>query len=135
MLNSESGLLGISGLSNDLRTIEQAADEDHKDAQLAIEMFCYRAGKYLASLSCALPEFTGIVFTGGIGENSATTRARILDVMRHFGINFDVDKNNELVGGAEGSFQDQDSSIELWVIPTDEECQIAKETRQALGLS
>ena len=134
MLNSESGLLGISGLSNDLRTIEQAANEGHKDAQLAIEMFCYRVGKYLASLSCALPDFTGIVFTGGIGENSATTRARILDVMRHFGIKFDAEKNDDLVGGAEGSFQDKDSSIELWVIPTDEECQIAKETRQALGL-
>ncbi|PYE40926.1 acetate/propionate family kinase [Psychrobacter fozii] len=134
MLNSESGLLGISGLSNDLRTIEQAANEGHKDAQLAIEMFCYRVGKYLASLSCALPDFTGIVFTGGIGENSATTRARILDVMRHFGIQFDAEKNDDLVGGAEGSFQDEGSSIELWVVPTDEECQIAKETRQALGL-
>jgi acetate kinase len=131
MLNSESGLLGISGLSNDLRTVEQAA----KDALLAIEMFSYRVGKYLASLSCALPEFTGIVFTGGIGENSATTRVRILDVMRHFGIRFDKDKNASLVGGSEGSFHNQDSSIELWVIPTDEECRIAQETRQALGLN
>ncbi|HAM61568.1 MAG: acetate/propionate family kinase [Psychrobacter sp.] len=134
MLNSESGLLGISGLSNDLRTVEQAANEGHKDAELAIEMFAYRVGKYLASLSCALPEFTGIVFTGGIGENSATTRARILNVMRHFGIAFDADKNKSLVGGAEGRFESDDSSIELWVIPTDEECQIAKETRQTLGL-
>lgn len=135
MLNHDSGLLGISGLSNDLRTIEQAANEGHKDAQLAIEMFSYRAGKYLASLSCALPEFTGIVFTGGIGENSATTRARIVEVMRHFGITFNEDKNKSLFGGGEGSFHDDDSSIELWVIPTDEECQIAKETRQTLGLS
>ncbi|WP_201534656.1 acetate/propionate family kinase [Psychrobacter ciconiae] len=134
MLNHNSGLLGISGLSNDLRTIEQAASEGNENAQLAIEMFCYRAGKYLASLSCALPEFTGIVFTGGIGENSASTRARILDVMRHFGIQFDEDKNKALAGGAEGSFHSEDSSIELWVIPTDEECQIAKETRQTLGL-
>jgi acetate kinase len=134
MLNSESGLLGISGLSNDLRTIEQAANEGNKDAQLAIEMFCYRVGKYLAGLSCAMPEFTGIVFTGGIGENSATTRARILEVMRHFGIKFNADKNKKLVGGSEGSFQDTDSSIELWVIPTDEECRIAQETRQALGM-
>lgn len=134
MLNHNSGLLGISGLSNDLRTIEQAANEGNEDAQLAIEMFCYRAGKYLASLSCALPSFTGIVFTGGIGENSASTRARILDVMRHFGISFDEDKNHSLAGGAEGSFHNDDSSIELWVVPTDEECQIAKETRQTLGL-
>lgn len=134
MLNSESGLLGISGLSNDLRTVEQAANEGHKDAELAIEMFAYRVGKYLAALSCALPEFTGIVFTGGIGENSATTRARILNVMRHFGIEFDAEKNKTLAGGAEGSFHTEASSIELWVIPTDEERQIAKETRQTLGL-
>lgn len=135
MLNSESGLLGISGLSNDMRTVEQAAAEGHEDAKLAIEMFCYRAGKYLASLSCALPEFTGIIFTGGIGENSATTRARILEVMRHFGIKFDADKNKALVGGSEGSFQSDDSDIEVWVIPTDEECRIAQETRQALRKS
>jgi len=134
MLNKESGLLGISGLSNDLRTVEQAAKEGHKDAQLAIEMFCYRVGKYLASLSCALPEFTGIVFTGGIGENSVSTRTRILEVMRHFGIKVDADKNANLVGGKEGSFHSNDSSIELWVIPTDEEGRIAQETREALHL-
>lgn len=134
MLNKESGLLGISGLSNDLRTIEQAADEGHKDAKLAIEMFCYRVAKYLASLSCALPTFTGIVFTGGIGENSVTTRTRILEMMPHFGIKVDSDKNAGLVGGKEGSFHSDASSIELWVVPTDEECRIAQETRQALNL-
>ena len=132
MLNSESGLLGISSLSNDMRTVEKAADEGHKDAKLAIEMFAYRAGKYLAALSCALPEFTGIIFTGGIGENSAKTRARILNVMRHFGIQFDADKNKTLVGGAEGSFHQDTSEVELWVIPTDEEYRIAQETLQAL---
>lgn len=134
MLNNESGLLGISGLSNDLRTIEQAANEGHQDARLAIEMFCYRVAKYLASFSCALLDFTGIVFTGGIGENSVTTRARILEMMPHFGIKVDADKNASLVGGREGSFHADDSSIELWVVPTDEECRIAQETRQALGL-
>ena len=134
MLNNESGLLGISGLSNDLRTIEQAANEGHQDAKLAIEMFCYRVAKYLASLSCALPDFTGIVFTGGIGENSVTTRTRILEMMPHFGIKVDSTKNASLVGGKEGSSHAGDSSIELWVVPTDEECRIAQETREALGL-
>ncbi|MGP9545260.1 acetate/propionate family kinase [Psychrobacter sp. AOP7-B1-25] len=134
MLNSESGLLGISGLSNDLRTVEQAANEGHADAKLAIEMFCYRVGKYLASLSCALPEFTGIIFTGGIGENSVTTRTSILEVMRHFGIKVNADKNASLFGGSEGNFHADDSSIELWVVPTDEECRIAQETRDALKL-
>ncbi|MDN6275767.1 acetate/propionate family kinase [Psychrobacter sp.] len=135
MLNHESGLMGVSGLSNDLRTVEQAANEGHADAMLAVEMFCYRVGKYLAGLSCALPEFTGIVFTGGIGENSATTRNRILEVMRHFGIKVDAAKNAKLVGGNEGSIHAEDSSIELWVVPTDEECRIAQETRAALNLA
>ena len=135
MLNNESGLLGISGLSNDLRTVEEAANEGHQDAKLAIEMFCYRVGKYLASLSCALPELTGIVFTGGIGENSVTTRTRILEVMRHFGIKVDANKNAGLFGGSEGSFHAEDSHLELWVVPTDEECRIAQETREALSLT
>lgn len=134
MLNNESGLLGISGLSSDLRTVEEAANEGHQDAKLAIEMFCYRVGKYLASLSCALPELTGIVFTGGIGENSVTTRTRILEVMRHFGIKVDANKNAGLFGGSEGSFHAEDSHLELWVVPTDEECRIAQETREALSL-
>lgn len=134
MLNSQSGLLGVSGLSNDMRTIEQAANEGNADAQLALEMFCYHAGKYLASLSCALPELTGIIFTGGIGENSFSIRQRILDIMRHFHIHSDEDKNQTLIRGAEGSFHYTDSALELWVIPTDEECQIALETREALGL-
>ena len=134
MLNKQSGLLGVSALSNDMRTIEQAANEGNSDAKLALEMFCYRAGKYLASLSCALPELTGIIFSGGIGENSALIRDNILQVMRHFDIRVDDAKNNELVGGNEGSFHHADSKLELWVIPTDEEYRIAQETREALGL-
>ncbi|WP_227429261.1 acetate/propionate family kinase [Psychrobacter sp. I-STPA6b] len=135
MLNKQSGLLGVSGLSNDMRTIEQAANEGNADAKLALEMFCYRAGKYLASLSCALPEFTGIVFTGGIGENSDLIRRNILEVMRHFNIKIDNDKNAALIRGNEGSFHHADSQLELWVIPTDEEFRIAQETREALGMA
>lgn len=138
ILNKESGLLGISGVSNDMRTVESIANDDshpnQQDAKLAVEMFCYRAGKYLASLSCALPDMTGIVFSGGIGENSATIRAGILNVMRHFGLDIDQQKNAELYGGEEGSFHTADSRYELWVIPTDEEYQIAEETRAVLGL-
>ena len=138
ILNKESGLLGISGVSNDMRTVEAIANDDsHPDqqnAKLAVEMFCYRAGKYLASLSCALPNLTGIVFSGGIGENSASIRSRVLEVMRHFGLDLDEDKNSTLYGGEEGSFHTADSRYELWVIPTDEELQIARETRELLGL-
>ncbi|WP_296403341.1 acetate kinase [Psychrobacter sp.] len=138
ILNKKSGLLGVSGVSNDMRTVESIANDnshpDQKNAELAVEMFCYRAGKYLASLSCALPHLTGIVFSGGIGENSATIRARIIEVMRHFSLDLDEQKNDSLYGGEEGSFHTADSKYELWVIPTDEEYQIAKETRAVLGL-
>ena len=138
ILNKESGLLGISGVSNDMRTVESIAnDESHPDqqsAKLAVEMFCYRTGKYLAALSCALPTLAGIVFSGGIGENSATIRSRILEVMRHFSLDLDEAKNSTLYGGEEGSFHTPESKYELWVIPTDEELQIAEETRAVLGL-
>lgn len=138
ILNKDSGLLGVSDVSNDMRTVEAIANDashpNQDDAKLAVEMFCYRAGKYLASLSCALPELTGIVFSGGIGENSATIRARIIEVMRHFDLAVDQNKNASLFGGAEDSFHNDSSKYELWVIPTDEEYQIALETRTVLGL-
>ena len=134
LLNKKSGLLGVSGASNDLRTVEQLAADGNKDAQLAQALFAYRVAKYLSSLSCALPEFTGIVFTGGIGENAVTMRQMILDNMRHFGIKMDSDKNASLSRGAEGSFHAEGSARELWVVPTDEEYQIMTETLAVLGL-
>ena len=134
MLNKQSGLLGVSGLSNDMRTIEQAANEGNEDAKLALEMFCYRAAKYLASLSCALPILTGIVFTGGIGENADKIRHNIVQILRHFDIQADWDKNAALIRGNEGRFDAAGSEVQLWVIPTDEEYRIAQETREALGL-
>lgn len=134
LLNKKSGILGVSGLSNDMRTVEQAADEGNQDAILALDIFAYRVAKYLASLSCALPDFTGIAFTGGVGENAAVMRASIVGHLRHFGIKISEAKNAELSRGAEGSFHADDSSVELWVIPTDEEYQIMSESRAALGL-
>ena len=134
MLNKKSGLLGVSGLSNDMRTVEQAAKEGNQDAALALELFAYRVAKYLAGLSCALPSLTGIAFTGGVGENAVGMRTKILSHLRHFGIVLDEAKNAELSRGAEGSFHADDSAVELWVIPTDEEYQIMSETRAVLGL-
>lgn len=134
LLNKKSGLLGVSGLSNDMRTVEQAAKEGNQDATLALELFAYRVAKYLAGLSCALPKLTGIAFTGGVGENAVNMRTKILSHLPHFGIVLDESKNAELSRGAEGSFHADDSAIELWVIPTDEEFQIMSETRAVLGL-
>lgn len=135
LLNKQSGFLGVSGLSNDVRLIGEAASQGDENAQLAMAMFTYRAGKYLAALSCAIPTLTGIVFTGGIGENAAAIRADILAVLKHFAIDIDHQKNSALVGGKEGSFHTPNSKLALWVIPTDEEYRIAQETRQTLTLS
>lgn len=133
MLNKQSGLLGLSNLSNDMRSLTQAASEGHRGALLAIEVFCYRLAKSLAALSCALPKLTGLIFTGGIGENAADIRAKTLALMPHFGLSVDHDANQCMVRGQEGRI-DAATGVQIWVIPTDEEGRIAAETRQTLAL-
>lgn len=133
MLNKRSGLLGLTGgLSNDMRDIETEAAKGNEDAQLALEVFAYRVAKSLSALSCALPVLTGIIFTGGIGENGSDMREKIIGMLPHFGIKIDTQKNQILIRGKEGPFHDVDSKVQLWVIPTDEEGRIASETRSLL---
>lgn len=134
LLNKKSGLLGVSGVSNDMRDLEKAEKEGNEDAILALDIFAYRVAKYILAYTAALPEVTGVAFTGGVGENGADMRAKIVEKLKHLGAKFDAAKNQELFRGAEGSFHTADSSIELWVIPTDEEHQIASETKAILGL-
>lgn len=134
LLNKKSGLLGVSGISNDMRLLEQADKEGNTDATLALDMFAYRVAKYLLSLTAGLPVLTGIAFTGGVGENGADMRAKIVGYLKHLGVQIDADKNAELFRGAEGSFHAKDSAVQLWVIPTDEEFQIMSESRAVLGL-
>lgn len=134
VLNRGSGLLGLSGLTNDMRELEAAEARGHDGAILAIEVFCYRTAKSLAALSCALPRLDGIVFTGGIGENSPRVRERILGHLPHFGLALDPDANAATTQGREGRIDTQAADRpSLWVIPTDEEGRIADETRQLLG--
>ncbi len=135
ILNKKSGLFGLSGVSNDMRTLTELAKQGHAGATLAIDVFCYRLAQSLAAMSCALPIFTGIIFTGGIGENSAEIRARTLALLPHFGLSVDEAKNQNMIRGAEGRIdQGTESGRQIWVIPTDEEGQIAQETRGVLGL-
>ncbi len=132
MLNKQSGLLGLSGLSNDMRTLTTAAEDGHDGAQLAIEVFCYRLAKSLAALSCGLPRLDGIIFTGGIGENAPNIRAKTLALLPHFGLSLNEAANHATTRGAEGRI-DQGTGPQIWVIPTDEEGRIAVETRQVLA--
>jgi acetate kinase len=134
VLNRGSGLLGLSGLTNDMRELETAADDGHAGAGLAIEVFCYRIAKSLAALSCALPRLDGIVFTGGIGENSPRVREQVVALLLHFGLSLDREANRVTVLGREGRIDGgHPAARQLWVIPTDEEGRIADETRQLLG--
>ncbi|MCJ8161060.1 acetate/propionate family kinase [Acinetobacter zhairhuonensis] len=128
MLNKESGLLGLSdNLSNDMRTLIEASEQGNEDATLAIEVFCYRLAKSLAALSCGLPRLDGLFFTGGIGENSAYIREKTMAYLPHFGFNLNKEQNNTLKRGTEGRI-DAGTGPQIWVIPTDEEGRIAKET-------
>ena len=127
MLNSQSGLLGLSDLSNDMRTLIEASEQGNEDATLAIEVFCYRLAKSLAALSCGLPRLDGLFFTGGIGENSAYIREKTVAFLPHFGFNLSKEANDSLKRGTEGRI-DTGTGPQIWVIPTDEEGRIAKET-------
>ena len=127
MLNSQSGLLGLSDLSNDMRTLIEASEQGNEDATLAIVVFCYRLAKSLAALSCGLPRLDGLFFTGGIGENSAYIREKTVAFLPHFGFNLSKEANDSLKRGTEGRI-DTGTGPQIWVVPTDEEGRIAKET-------
>ncbi|WXL24919.1 acetate kinase [Ectopseudomonas mendocina] len=132
LLNNESGLLGLSGLSNDMRTLEQARSEGHAGATLAIEVFCYRLAKSLAAMSCALPRLDGIVFTGGIGENSALIRSKTVESLKLLNLSLDETLNSEMVGGQTGAINAA-GHPRILVIPTNEERQIALDTLELLN--
>ncbi len=129
LLNKQSGLLGLSGLTADMREL-LAEEEENGDrrARLAIDLFCYRVRKYLGSYLAAMNGADAIVFAGGIGENSAQIRARICAGLDWLGIAVDAERNAAIVGGSEGRIDADGSRVELWVIPTDEELLIARDT-------
>jgi acetate kinase len=121
-------LLGISGLTNDMRVLQgELADHDDRRARLAIEIFCHRARKYIGAFLAAMGGADAIVFTGGIGENSSTIRARICEGFAWAGLSLDEDKNNKAVG-QEGIISAEGSRLAAYVIPTDEELLIARDT-------
>ncbi|MCY1486337.1 Acetate kinase [compost metagenome] len=124
LLNHESGLLGLSGLSNDMRSLEQARDQGHVGATLAIEVFCYRLAKSLAAMSCALPQLDGLIFTGGIGENSPLIRSKTVAHLRLLGLALDKEANARCIRGVGGAIHAKGHPRVL-VVPTNEERQIA----------
>jgi len=136
MLNKQSGLLGVSGLTHDMRDLlGEAAEHGDRRAKLAIDLFVARVRKYVGAYLAEMNGAEAIVFTGGIGENSAEIRARICANLDALGIALDPAKNAQAVDGREGDVAADGSRVRLWVIPTNEELLIARDTvRVALGI-
>ncbi len=129
LLNTQSGLLGISGLTHDMRELlAEAREHDDRRARLAMEVFCHRARKYIGAYLAAMGGADALVFTGGIGENAAPIRASIMKGLEWMGVELDPGTNAGMVGGEEGPISTSDSRLAAWVIPTDEELLIARDT-------
>jgi acetate kinase len=134
LLNTQSGLLGISGLTNDMRgLLAELKEHNDRRVQLAVDVFCYRARKYIGAYLAGMGGADAIVFTGGIGENSPEIRARICQGMEWAALTIDTTRNQETVG-REGIISTDDSRLLAYAIPTDEELLIARDTvRVILG--
>jgi acetate kinase len=133
LLNTQSGLLGISGLTNDMRVLQQELKEhDDRRVRLAIEVFSYRARKYIGAFLACMDGADAVVFTGGIGENSADIRERICRGMEWAGLTVDKGRN-EQAAGKEAQISTDDSKLKAYVIPTDEELLIARDTVRCIA--
>ncbi len=132
LLNRKSGLLGLSGLSNDCRTLEAAAEDGHEGARLALDVFVHRLARYIGALAMALPRLDAVVFTGGIGENSCFVRAQTLNRLGPLGIELDVKENDRMIGGRSGIISSSLVPMAA-VIATNEEWLIASDTFELAG--
>ncbi len=128
LMNKKSGVLGVSGVSSDFRDIENAAKDGNKRAELALDVFHYRVRTSIGAYAAALNGVDCIVFTAGLGENSITSRAAICDGLQYLGANIDAEKNN--VRGKATEISTSDSKVKVFVIPTDEELMIARDTKE-----
>ncbi len=131
VLNKESGVLGLSGVSSDFRDLTEAMEQGNEQAAVAVEAFCYRVAKHIGAYTAALNGVDAIVFTAGIGENAAHIRSMICDYLGFLGITIDEEKN--AVRGKEAEISTPDSKVSVFVIPTNEELAIARETAALLG--
>ena len=129
--NQQSGLLGISGISNDMRNLEALAQKGNSRAQIAIDIFCYRIKKYIGAYTAVLDTIDAIVFTGGIGENAGLVREQICAGLTSIGIEVDRAANKAALG-KESDISAPDSKVKVLVIPTNEEAAIANDTYELM---
>lgn len=127
ILNKKSGFQGISGISSDARDLEKAASEGNERAQLTLDKVMYQIKKYVGAYAAAMGGLDAVIFTGGIGENSAPTRAGVCKDMEFLGLKI-TDELNNSASRHECKFSTEDSKVEAWVIPTNEELLIARDT-------
>lgn len=132
VMNKKSGVFGVSGVSSDFRDLEEAAVAGNKRARLALEMFAYQVRKIMGSYIFAMGGVDAIIFTAGIGENDANTRARICDELDIFGIELDQEKNTS-IRGKDADLSTGHSSVRILLIPTNEELMIAQDTAAIVG--
>lgn len=128
IVNKQSGVFGISGISNDMRDIEKANTDGNPKAKLATEMYCYRIKKYIGSYLAAMNGADAICFTAGIGENDTKIRDHVCEGLEYAGLLFDKDANRDYERGTEAIISKPDSKIKVFVIPTNEELMIARDT-------
>ena len=127
ILNKESGVLGISGVSPDFRDIEKAADEGDKQAMLARNAYCYNVAQYIAKYAVSMNGINAIAFTAGVGENQINIRKCICEHLKWMGVELDLEANN--VRSEEKEISTKDSKVKVWIVPTNEELVIARDTK------
>ena len=133
LLNKQSGLLGLSGLTHDMRELlDEEREHGDRRARLAVEIFCARARKYIGAYLAELGGADAVLFTGGIGENSALVRARICEGLQWLGLKLDAKKNAAMTNGKEGEISAKGSRLKAYVVPTNEELLIARDTVRAV---
>ncbi len=130
LLNKESGLLGISGVSSDDRDVSKAAEEGNERAQLAHKMLRYQIKKFIGQYAAVLDGCDAIVFTAGLGENQPYHRQAVCEGLNYLGVKIDKDLNFSMVHGKEGKISTDDSKVAVYVIPTNEELLIARDTKE-----
>ncbi|MBY6069932.1 acetate kinase [Marinobacter salsuginis] len=133
VLNQESGLLGLSGQTNDMRSLCELADHGHEPSQTAIDVFCFRLARYIGAMMASLSHLDALVFTGGIGENSARIRAETIHHLKLMGFELSPDLNNHHGEFSDGRIESADSRFPVLVIPTNEELVIAREASRLAG--
>lgn len=130
-MNKKSGVLGISGVSSDFRDLGKAAEEGNERAQLALDMFHYQVRKLIGAFAAAMGGVDVITFTAGVGENGIEDRAAICEGLEYLGAKLDPERNN--VRGKDALISTDDSTVKLYVIPTNEEIMIARDTKELVS--